>query len=613
MKKIIFILLNVFLALVSLSLLKAIFSQNNRLAAPGETVKIIDLGTLGGEASQASDLNYKGEVVGRSELAAEDSRAFFWFEGIMTPLSAPRELTTSAYSINESGTIAGETISNSGAEEIVKPTLWIGDTYKPLLIGENIQGTARAVNDEDVAAGHTLGTSNNNILIWENETLVQTIPTAGGLAQVNSLNNQKQIVGFLDNGSTNNAFLWQEGAFENLGTLGGEQSIAHNINDKGMVVGEASLADESATHAFLWQGGVMSDLGTIGNFAQTESRALGINAAGVIVGQAQVGEALHAVIWENGQIADLNTYLPAGSAWEVLITAVSINDRGWIVGTGLIDGQEHAFLLIPPLDNFSYLPIVVRQIPTPTSYDLARYIQGDGRLYEVQFKGDLETQARHQTQFSGSRFYHTKGNEFKAEWEELWNDSDYIYRGTDTSPGSDAFGNELFYSLYDSMQDYLDGNVGSAWNERYMGVGNMYFRKPYVVFFYKSDCTVARGGYLDPSWLKFQDFHNTYTFDTGLTIKNVVELAWLQGDESGPTQPVDERYFYAEGYGLVGWQKPSLGWRSAIIEEFSPGGRPDNLREEIGCLNNKRFKRQPWSPKLNTGPLPESYASMVKP
>ena len=196
-----------------------------------------------------------------------------------------------------------------------------------------------------------------------------------------------------------------------------------------------------------------------------------------------------------------------------------------------------------------------------------------------------------------------------AEWEELWNDNFYIYRGTDTSPG-----NDLFYTLYGSLDDYLAGKPGSHWSERFMRVGEMYFRQPYVVFFHKSDCSLVAGGnYTDLSWLKFQAFHSTYTFETGLTLKNVVELAWMPGNESGPTQPVDERYFYAEGYGLVGWKKPSLGWRSAISEEHVPGARPNNTREVISCLGKINFQPQAWSPKLRTGSLPEPYASMVKP
>jgi hypothetical protein len=45
-----------------------------------------------------------------------------------------------------------------------------------------------------------------------------------------------------------------------------------------------------------------------------------------------------------------------------------------------------------------------------------------------------------QTQQDGARFYQTKN----SEREEMWADDRFIYRGTDTSPGS---GN--FYTLMD--------------------------------------------------------------------------------------------------------------------------------------------------------------------
>jgi probable HAF family extracellular repeat protein len=643
-KRIFFILINVFLGLLFLYQFTAVFSQNlNRNIAVNDSlpVKIIDLGTLGGDTSQATDLNDAGEVVGRSNMSpGEGLYAFHWFAGEMTPLSGAEGEITNVYAIGQSGIAAGESLS-AGSEPVSSPVLWFDNAYTPLPIGEDSQGSARAVNDSDIIAGNTLAETPNSILLWENNLLVGTFTLAKEQAQVHALNDRQQIVGSVHDGITNKAFVWQENVFEPLGTLGGQNSIAYDINENGEIVGEASLDEELATHAFLWQNGSMIDLGAIGDIANTTSRALGINEAGVIVGESQVGDAMHAVVWENGQIVDLNTLLPAESEWEMLISAVSINNNGWITGTGLKEGQEHAFLIQPgSFDFFSHLPVIAFMKPTPiptatptttplpsatpmptstpepsptpstVGYDLARYMKGDGRLYEVRFKaGDFETQARHQTQFLGSHFYHTKGNEIKAEWEELWNDSYYIYRGTDTSPG-----NDLYYTLYNSLNDYLAGNPGSHWSERYMRVGDLYFRQPYVVFFNKSDCSVVAGGqYTDRSWLKFQAFHQSYTFDTGLILNNVVELAWMQGNENGPTQPVDERYFYAEGYGLVGWKKPSLGWGSAISEEHLPGARPDNVREEIGCLNSVRFTPQTWSPKLRTGPLPEPYASMVKP
>lgn len=656
-RKLFLIPLVILLTLPLVNQIKAVFNYNQIYYATSNLVsgpvEIIDLGTLGGDSSQAADINENGSVAGVSELPSIGSRAFLWQTSAMQALNAADESATAAFAINDTGAVAGAVFKGAGNAQETMPALWLKGVYTPLPSGKAGQASAKDINDNGIIAGHTIEESGNHIIIWENSAISEVIAVENGIAQVNAVNDSLQITGLIRSGTGNLAFLWDNGEFEDVGTLGGQNSIAYDINDKGEIVGEADIEGNLATHAFLWRDGKMIDLSTPGGIEKATSRALGINSAGVIVGEGQVGDVMHAVVWQNGQIIDLNNLLPPGSQWDVLHSAVSINDSGWITGNGLIDGEERAYLLKPWSPDFLFnLPIVAgakpgplptstpgpsptpsstptasptasptatlpptatpKPSPTPSTqgYDLARYLKGDGRLYEVHFRGNnFETQARHQTQFVGSRFYHTKGNEVRAEWEELWNDKYYVYRGTDTSPGSD-----LYYTLYESVSDYLAGEPGSKWSERYMRVGELYFRQPYVVFFRKSDCGLVAGGqYPDPSWLKFQAFHRTYSFDTGITLSNVVELAWIPGNENGPTQPVDERYFYAEGYGLVGWKKPSLGWRSAISEEHAPGTRPDNVREEIACLQATANQPRLWSSKLSLGPLPEPYASMVKP
>jgi hypothetical protein len=54
---------------------------------------------------------------------------------------------------------------------------------------------------------------------------------------------------------------------------------------------------------------------------------------------------------------DLNTLIPRNSGWE-LTSAKSINDAGQIVGNGVINGQNHAFLatpitLVPTISSFT--------------------------------------------------------------------------------------------------------------------------------------------------------------------------------------------------------------------------------------------------------------------
>ena len=219
----------------------------------------------------------------------------------------------------------------------------------------------------------------------------------------------------------------------------------------------------------------------------------------------------------------------------------------------------------PPPTYQAFLPAIFSPGLQPP-YDMAQFMIGDRRLYEVQHSGG--SQARHQTQVEGERFYHTKGDEVRAEWEELWATEDTICRGTDTSPG-----NGLYYTLYENNEPR------SAWSPRYWDVGDVYERRPFVVFFRKSNCTVVEDGF-QPSWLRFEAYYPAYTFESGITLRNVVELTWLLEKDGEPI----ESYFYAEGYGLVGWGSADRGF-SYVSWLHEPGQRPDNKREVIGCLS----------------------------
>lgn len=212
----------------------------------------------------------------------------------------------------------------------------------------------------------------------------------------------------------------------------------------------------------------------------------------------------------------------------------------------------------------SYLPFISSH--ETDLFDMADYIVGDGRLYEVWHSSN--NQARHQTQFASQRFYHTKGNEIKAEWEELWLDNEFVYRGTDTSPGSG-----LYYTLRDG------GQYGSRWSPRHWRVGDIYERNPWVTFYYKSNCAVDKE-FPHRTWLRFEAYYREYTLASGIVVDYVVVLDWLLH----PDGPPAERYYYARDYGLVAWQN-SHGDFSYVSEVHAPGARKDNTREVIGCLN----------------------------
>ena len=94
------------------------------------------------------------------------------------------------------------------------------------------------------------------------------------------------------------------GAWTNLGTLGGFNSFAEGLDESNRVVGSSLLPAGATNHAFLWTPGgtngvagnpQMKDLGTLGG---SNSAAYDINYFGAVAGYAQnVSQEEHAARW----------------------------------------------------------------------------------------------------------------------------------------------------------------------------------------------------------------------------------------------------------------------------------------------------------------------------
>lgn len=122
-----------------------------------------------------------------------------------------------------------------------------------------------------------------------------------------------------------------------LGTLGGQSSVANDINDLGQVVGY-SMTSTGETHAFLYSAGAMVDLGTLGG---NLSQATGINNSGQIVGFSRIDGlgTTRAFVFAGGSMAEV------GTLGGTLSVAYDINDSGQIVGySSLSDGDIQGFL-----------------------------------------------------------------------------------------------------------------------------------------------------------------------------------------------------------------------------------------------------------------------------
>jgi probable HAF family extracellular repeat protein len=118
---------------------------------------------------------------------------------------------------------------------------------------------------------------------------------SGSWAAPAAINNDRVIVGSrrASVSGVERGFLWRDGAFRDLGSLGGTApgswstlTSAEDINDRGQVVGSSLPAKGAPLHPFIWENGKMRDLGVLGPDTEA-TQAFAINNDGVVVGSSQ--------------------------------------------------------------------------------------------------------------------------------------------------------------------------------------------------------------------------------------------------------------------------------------------------------------------------------------
>jgi probable HAF family extracellular repeat protein len=318
-------------------------------------VKITDLGTLGGEYSFAYAINDLDQVVGRSWMVSGPSHSFLYDNGLMTdlsPLNSGSIGTLGPTGINDSGQI----VSGAIAGEIYYPALYDHRTAALTILGslggvtnDGFNGAATAINNFGQVVGYSYVDDSWAHAFFYDKGIMQDmgcVPDAAGtcFSYALDINDRGQIVG----GGSGGAFLYSHGVMTDITPFGSSQSYAYAINNRGQAAGY--YYTNSDVHAFLYSHGTFTDIGAADS---PETVAYDINDHGQAVGYTLVRSetscrdcdfVVHAFLYENGVLIDLNTLLPSHSEWE-LLEAYAINNKGRIVGYGLIHGQRHAFLL----------------------------------------------------------------------------------------------------------------------------------------------------------------------------------------------------------------------------------------------------------------------------
>jgi probable HAF family extracellular repeat protein len=216
----------------------------------------VDLGTLGGVRSRAYAINDHDLIVGVSELANSEQRAFRFSGGKMTELNRlPGARFSIALAVNESGVIVGasESKSTGARKPLVHAVIWRGSV--PQDLGELIpdgNSSAYAVNNHEAVVGVADSPAGETVFLYTGRRMTDLVIKGHAF----SVNDSLQVVGTRAGSerSRSSAFLWDRGRVYDLDRCvlaSGNVQIegAYRINNAGQIACVGLIAGER--HALL--------------------------------------------------------------------------------------------------------------------------------------------------------------------------------------------------------------------------------------------------------------------------------------------------------------------------------------------------------------------------
>lgn len=303
-----------------------------------------------------AELNARA-INGKGHVAGSNGAAAVW-DGATVRDYAALAPGSSAAAINGHGHLAGAYVD---AAHVFSPA-GLRNAGRGVLVGFN---SASGLNDSGAVSGNAafgVGERGRGFVVANGITRI--IPTFGGTwggsAAINrhgAVTGTASVTGDAIPVPHYLAYVYRDQIMRSLGTLGGKNSSAFDINDAGDVVGVADTGIVIDGASYLWQpflysDGVMYGLGALGGFGY--GVANGLNNAASVVGSSSAdtpdGPASHAFLYERGAMRDLNALSAMPAGWT-LVDATDINDARQILALACrLEDCQYVRLDPPPCD-----------------------------------------------------------------------------------------------------------------------------------------------------------------------------------------------------------------------------------------------------------------------
>jgi probable HAF family extracellular repeat protein len=329
---------------ILLTALGALFTS---AASASHRYSLTDLGTLGGEESEAHAINESGQIVGMSQRADGIYRAFLYQNGQMADLgTVGTDDSSAAYAINSSGQITG--FSSNTQNETSQIFLYSGGTMAGIGMFGDDDGMSRTIiagidDAGEIAVSTGLsdgdGSGDRGSLYTNGEFQILPVPA---MVRPVAIDRQGRIFGYGFIGANDAPRFYDHGKVTYLSAIERARGNPTAINDLGEVFG--TLA---GSNFFVYRHGKVELLK-----AQWKGNVVAANNHGDFIGMARFSKnrPKEPFLFSDGREVSLAGILTGPTALGWRLTGVTgINDAGQIIGYGVTRaGTTHAFRLDPP-------------------------------------------------------------------------------------------------------------------------------------------------------------------------------------------------------------------------------------------------------------------------
>ena len=310
-------------------------AQDNHNHHKHHHYQFIDLGTFGGPQSRNDGiepaLTNGGTVIGMADTGTADP-----FYPNFNPLIAPGG-ASDPYIFHAFQWQDGQLVDLG--------SLPGGYSAFPSGISENGLIAGDAING---ALDPITGWPEENAVFWQDGQITNLGSLGGYESGAGQVNSHGQVTGFSGNaipdpyslfglGTQTRAFLWDKrNGMQDIGTLGGPDAVAPFINERGQIAGFSytnytpnPTTGVPTVDPFLWEEGTMIDLGSLGGTFGAEGDGVALNNRGQVVGSSNLVDDVyaHPFLWTKpGPMRDLGTLGGPGGV------ANAINEAGEVVG-----------------------------------------------------------------------------------------------------------------------------------------------------------------------------------------------------------------------------------------------------------------------------------------